>query len=82
VDGSSTFETPDPATGTVLAHLARGTKSDVDRAVASAKSAFPAWSRTDPNERARLLWKAGEAILADLDALARAEAIDVGKTDQ
>jgi acyl-CoA reductase-like NAD-dependent aldehyde dehydrogenase len=79
VDGTATFTTPDPATGTVLAHLARGNKSDVDRAVASAKKAFPAWSRTDPNERARLLWKAGEAILADLDALARAEAIDVGK---
>jgi acyl-CoA reductase-like NAD-dependent aldehyde dehydrogenase len=79
VGTSATFDTPDPATGTILARLAKGTSADVDRAVASAKQAFAGWSRTDPNDRAHILWKCGEAIMGELEALARAEAIDVGK---
>jgi aldehyde dehydrogenase (NAD+)/phenylacetaldehyde dehydrogenase len=51
----------------------------VDLAVASAKRAFPAWARTDPNERQRILWKCGEGILANLEALARLETLDTGK---
>ena len=47
--------------------------------MASAKRAFPAWARTDPNERQRILWKCGEGILANLEALARLETLDTGK---
>ncbi len=75
----ATFSTPNPATGETLAELARGDHADVDAAVASAKRAFPAWARTDPNERQRLLWKAGEAILAATSELARLETLDTGK---
>lgn len=74
-----TIETPNPATGARLATLARGGREDVDRAVASAKRAFPGWARTDPNDRARILWKAGELILARTAELARLESLDTGK---
>lgn len=74
-----TLDTPNPATGARLATLARGKREDVDRAVASAKSAFPAWARLDPNERQRILWKAGELVLAHLPELARLESLDTGK---
>jgi acyl-CoA reductase-like NAD-dependent aldehyde dehydrogenase len=73
------FETLEPATGAVLATLARGGAADVDAAVRSAKRAQPAWARTDPNERQRLLWKAGERVLERLDELATAETRDTGK---
>jgi aldehyde dehydrogenase (NAD+)/phenylacetaldehyde dehydrogenase len=73
------IETPNPATGEALATLARARGGDVDLAVASAKRAFDGWARTDPNERARILWKAGELIQARLDELARLEALDTGK---
>lgn len=74
-----TLDTPNPATGERLATLARGKREDVDLAVASAKKAFPGWSRMDPNERARILWKAGELILANLESLAKLESLDTGK---
>jgi acyl-CoA reductase-like NAD-dependent aldehyde dehydrogenase len=74
-----TFDTPDPATGARLTTLARGRREDVDAAVASARAAFPKWARTDPNDRARILWKAGELLLARLEELARIEARDTGK---
>jgi aldehyde dehydrogenase (NAD+)/phenylacetaldehyde dehydrogenase len=74
-----TFETPNPATGAGLATLARAREVDVDRAVASADRAFEKWARSDPNDRARILWKAGELILAKLEELAKLEALDTGK---
>jgi len=73
------FDTPDPSTGAPLTSLARGRREDVDAAVASARAAFPRWARTDPNDRARILWKAGELIMARLEELARLEARDTGK---
>ncbi len=73
------FDTEDPASGEVLTTLARGTAADIDRAVAAAGRAQVLWARTDPNERARVLWKVGEAIMANLEELARLEAIDCGK---
>lgn len=75
----ATFPTYDPATGQVLAHLARGGAEDVDDAVRAATRAGAAWAKVDPNERARLLWKLGELILHHLDELARTEALDTGK---
>ena len=74
-----TFETMNPATGAKLATLPRGRVEDVDAAVRSAARAFPSWSALDPNERARLLWKAGELVMSKLEELARLEALDTGK---
>jgi acyl-CoA reductase-like NAD-dependent aldehyde dehydrogenase len=74
-----TFATANPATGETLTSLPRGRSEDVADAVASAQKAFAAWSRSDPNDRARLLFRAGEAILAKTEELARLEALDTGK---
>src|SRR5438445_8854716 len=50
-----TFETPNPATGEVLARVAAAGPEDVDRAVRAARRAFDEgpWPHTPPNERAR-----------------------------
>jgi aldehyde dehydrogenase (NAD+)/phenylacetaldehyde dehydrogenase len=74
-----TFTTTNPATGAPLATLARAKREDVDRAVTSATKAFASWSVMDPNERARILWKAGELVMGRLEELARLESIDTGK---
>jgi acyl-CoA reductase-like NAD-dependent aldehyde dehydrogenase len=74
-----TFETYNPATGKPLAALPRARSEDVDAAVRSAARAFPKWARLDPNERARLLWKAGELVMSKLEELAKLEALDTGK---
>jgi acyl-CoA reductase-like NAD-dependent aldehyde dehydrogenase len=74
-----TFETTNPTTGAALTALARGRREDVDDAVASARAAFPRWAALDPNERARILWKVGELVLAHKEELARLETLDTGK---
>src|SRR5262245_66368062 len=57
-----TFETPDPATGKVLARVAEGDAEDVDRAARAARRAFDEghWPRMAPAERERLLLKRSE----------------------
>lgn len=73
------FATPDPATGGTLAMLARGGAEDINLAVRLAQQAQPLWARTDPNERARILWRAGELLMERREELARIEASDSGK---
>ena len=44
-----TFETRNPATGEILAHVAEGDAEDIDRAVAAAREAFNGpWSKFKP----------------------------------
>jgi len=77
--GSATIDTVDPATGDVIAQIARGGAGDVDRAVAAARAALPGWSATLPLQRAKILWAIADAIEANIDELAELETIDQGK---
>ncbi|MCZ0960542.1 aldehyde dehydrogenase family protein [Paracoccus sp. EF6] len=45
------LEVIDPSTEEAVAVISLGDQADTDRAVAAAKAAFPAWSRTEPAER-------------------------------
>jgi len=69
----------DPATSEAYARVASSDGADVDRAVAAAARAFPAWSTTPAPGRAKLLRRLAGLIERDLEALARAESIDSGK---
>ncbi|HEX7693046.1 MAG TPA: aldehyde dehydrogenase family protein, partial [Sphingomonas sp.] len=46
VEGTSSFDVVNPATGTSFAHCPKADRAMIDRAVAAAKRAFPAWSAT------------------------------------
>ncbi len=76
-DGA-TLASLNPHDNTVIAHVAMAGKADVDKAVAAAARAFPAWSRRSAMERGRLLLKLADAIEANADELARLESIDTG----
>src|SRR6202790_2651844 len=82
-DGAAgkTFETPNPATGEVLARVAEGDAEDINRAVRAARRAFEdgPWSRMTPSERGRLIWRIGDLILQHQDELAQLESLDNGK---
>ncbi len=78
-DGGQTFATIDPATGAVTAEIAAGSTGNVDQAVAAARAAFPGWRDTPPDARARILWRIGELIEANIDELAELETLDQGK---
>ena len=86
IDGQSvpaasgaTFETVSPVDLSMLASVARGGEADIDRAVAAAKAAFPAWSRTPGAERRKILIKVAEAIEARAEEIAFTECMDTGQ---
>ncbi len=76
-----TFETPNPATGEILARVAEGDAEDINRAVRAARQAFEngPWSRMTPSERGRIIWRIGDLILEHTDELAQLESLDNGK---
>jgi phenylacetaldehyde dehydrogenase len=76
-----TFETPNPATGEILARVAEGEAEDIDRAVRAARTAFEdgPWSRMTPSERGRIIWRIGDLILEHTQELAQLESLDNGK---
>ena len=70
----------DPSTGEVFDQLARGSATDVDRAVAAARASLTGpWGRLNATERGRILLKMSALILARGEELAQLEARDTGK---
>jgi aldehyde dehydrogenase (NAD+) len=80
VDGlaGGTIEVLNPFDGEKLADVAEARAEDVDRAVDAAARAFPAWSRTAPSERGRLLLALASAVEASAARLAELESRDTG----
>jgi betaine-aldehyde dehydrogenase len=76
---TDTLTVLEPATEAVLAQIARADAADVDRAVARAKAAFPAWRAVTPADRAALLRRLSDTVLAHREELARLEARNAGK---
>jgi len=76
-----TFETYNPATGEVLAYLARGNAEDVDRAVRAARQRFESkeWQEMSPAQRGRILLRIADLIRQRKEDLAVLEALDTGK---
>jgi len=69
----------EPAAGAPYGRVASSDASDVERAVAAARRAFPVWSATPAAQRSRLLRTVARLIERDRDRLARAESVDTGK---
>jgi aldehyde dehydrogenase (NAD+) len=72
------FDVINPATEEPVAKISLGGGGDVDRAVAAAKAAFPAFSRTSKAERLALLQKIVEAYKARYDELAQTITKEMG----
>jgi aldehyde dehydrogenase (NAD+) len=67
-------------TDDVVGLYARASAAQVERAVAAAKAAFPAWSRTTPQERHDILQRVSVEILARREELGRLLAREEGKS--
>lgn len=76
------FDTHNPATGDVLAKVAKASKEDVDRAVAAARQAFDKgkWPKMGPARRARVLNKIAQIMRERFKELVEAEVLNTGKT--
>ncbi len=68
-----------PATGAVSGKTALASAAEVDKAVAAAQAAFPAWADTSPLRRARIMFKFLELMNHHRDDLARMITAEHGK---
>jgi aldehyde dehydrogenase (NAD+) len=74
-----TFETRNPATGELLAHVAEGDREDIDRAVTAARRAFNGpWSKWKPAERQMVLLKLADLVEQHIEELAALDTFDMG----
>ncbi|MGB7830575.1 MAG: CoA-acylating methylmalonate-semialdehyde dehydrogenase [Xanthobacteraceae bacterium] len=70
----------DPNTGEVQAKVAFASKSEVQAAIAAAEAAQPAWAATNPQRRARVLFKFLELVQSEFENLAKLLSAEHGKT--
>ncbi len=61
-DGERTQEIYNPATGKVTRHVAMASKATVEKAIAAAAAAYPAWRQTPPMKRARIMFRFKELL--------------------
>ncbi len=79
--GGGRFETINPATGEVIATVARSKVGDVNAAVKAARRAFKSgvWSRMEPRDRMAVLYRYGRLIEENLVEFSLLDVIDMGK---
>jgi succinate-semialdehyde dehydrogenase / glutarate-semialdehyde dehydrogenase len=75
----STFEVTDPATGKALCAVADASAEDAVAALDAAVAAQPGWAAHPPRERAEILRRAFETLLARRDELAVLMTLEMGK---
>ena len=80
VEGSSTRDLVQPATGEPLGTAQLAGEAEIDRAVEAARAALGGdWAKTPPNERSRLLHALADAVAANRKELTELESRNVGK---
>jgi len=77
--GKEYFETINPATGSVLAKIAKANEKDVDKAVKSARKAFKDWSKLPGHSRARYLYALARHVQKHARLFSVIETLDNGK---
>jgi len=76
--GDEVIEVVNPATEQVIATVPAGTAADADAAVAAARAAFPGWSATGVEERAKYLSRISEALAARQGEIAATITAEMG----
>ena len=79
ISTKSHIDSFDPSTGAVWAKIPDSEEKDVNKAVNSAKNAFPKWSATSPQERSRIMMKIADRLESQLQKFAEQESHDQGK---
>ena len=77
--GGETIDLMNPATGEVLSRIQSGTPDDINRAVAAAKAAFPAWSQSSASQRQEILYEMARRLKARMQDYAVFETLNNGK---
>ncbi|MBL8330229.1 MAG: aldehyde dehydrogenase family protein [Rubrivivax sp.] len=77
-ESGETLPTLNPHDNSVITPVAMAGQADVDKAVAAATRAFPAWARLAAADRGRILLKLADLIETHAEELARLESLDTG----
>jgi succinate-semialdehyde dehydrogenase / glutarate-semialdehyde dehydrogenase len=75
-----TFAVLNPSTGDELCQVPRAGLDDLDRALAAAAGAQPDWAAAPPRERAEVLRKTFDAMIARTDEIAYLMSLEMGKS--
>jgi aldehyde dehydrogenase (NAD+) len=73
-----THDVIDPSTEEAVGRISLGSAADVDKAVAAAEAAFPAWSQTTREERIAVLERIVAGYSARLGEMAEAISLEMG----
>jgi acyl-CoA reductase-like NAD-dependent aldehyde dehydrogenase len=76
--GAGTLEVINASTEEVMGSIPEGTEADVDKAVAAAKAAFPAWAATPIEERGKYIQRITEGLGARMAEIAQTVAGELG----
>ena len=79
VDTSNTQPVYNPATGEASKQVSLGDAKTIDEAVAAAKAAFPAWRKTPPMRRARIMFRFKQLLEENADEICRLIGEEHGK---
>ncbi|MBA3835835.1 MAG: aldehyde dehydrogenase family protein, partial [Sphingomonas sp.] len=77
--GSRTGDVFDPNRGEVQAKVRLGTAEELQRAIDAANAAQPAWAATNPQKRARVMFRFKELVETHMDELAELLSSEHGK---
>ncbi|KYG26147.1 aldehyde dehydrogenase family protein [Priestia endophytica] len=78
----TTFKTYNPATGEVIAEVAKASKEDTEKAIQAARQAFDygKWKKYPVNKRSRTINKIASIMRARFNELVELEILDTGKS--
>ena len=78
-DSGETVPVDNPATGEIIAEVAKCGTAETRRAIDAAETAFKSWRKFTPGQRADILYKWYELIMANVDDLALLLTTEQGK---
>lgn len=76
---ATTFDVTNPATGEVIAKVAKAGKKETEEAIAAASRAFPAWRAKTAKERSTILYRWYELIIENKTWLGQLMTAEQGK---
>lgn len=79
VTGSETFAVLDPATGEEVSRVPNLGAADAKRAIDAAEAALPEWSKKTAKERAQILKRWFDLVIAETESLAQLMTAEQGK---
>lgn len=73
------LDSRDPGNGDLIATFKQATNDDVEKAIAAAKAAFPAWKAIPQPKRAEIIYKSAEILLRRKEEISQLMSCEMGK---